>query len=148
VTASARAIELAGIAALAAANVKADEIIALDVTNQLVLTDVFVIAAGHTERQVGAIVDAVSEAMHNAGAPLVRSEGKNEARWVLLDYNDVVVHVQHIEDRQYYALERLWRDCPIVELPPGVYEPKPGDPQQETLWVDNPSVEPGRNHRV
>jgi len=133
-TASARAVELAGIAALAAASVKADEIIALDVSENLVLTDVFVIAAGHSERQVDAIVDAVSEAMHRAGAPLERSEGKQQGRWVLLDYNDIVVHIQHVEDREYYALERLWRDCPVVVLPAGVYEPAPDDPVQVPLW--------------
>lgn len=138
-TATERARQLAGVAALAAASKKADEIIALDVSDQLVFTDVFVIAAGHTERQVDAIVDAVSEAMHDAGAPLVRSEGKQQGRWVLLDYNDVIVHIQHVEDRQYYALERLWRDCPVVELPVGVYEPDADYPVQAALWETNPT---------
>lgn len=135
-TASAEAVELAGIAALAAASVKADEIIALDVSEQLVLTDVFVIAAGESERQVDAISDAVTKAMHEAGVPLIRSEGRQEGRWVLLDYNDIVVHVQHVDDRQYYALERLWRDCPIVALPAGVYDPRADDPLQMPLWAD------------
>jgi len=126
-TATPRAIELARIAALAAADKKAQEIIALDVSDQLVLTDVFVLAAGDSERQVGAIVDAVEEAMFLAGAKPVRREGKNDSRWVLLDFGDVVVHVQHEEDRVYYALERLWRDCPVVPLPPEVY----GDGQNQ-----------------
>jgi ribosome-associated protein len=82
-----------------------------------VLTDVFLIASGTNERQVSAIVDAVEEAMFVAGAKPIRREGKAQARWVLLDFGEVVVHVQHAEDRVYYALERLWKDCPSVELP-------------------------------
>ena len=119
-TASARAVELTVAAARAAADLKAEEIIALDVSEQLVLTDVFLIASGTNERQVGAIVDAVEEALHKLGAKPLRREGKGEGRWVLIDFGDVVVHVQHAEDRVYYALERLWKDCPLVELPADV----------------------------
>lgn len=115
--ASPRAIELAHAAARAASDLKAQEIIALDVSEQLVLTDVFLIASGTNERQVGAIVDAVEEALHKIGAKPVRREGKSQGRWVLIDFGDVVVHVQHAEDRVYYALERLWKDCPVIELP-------------------------------
>jgi len=120
VTASARAVELTVAAARAAADLKAEEILALDVSEQLVLTDVFLIASGTNERQVGAIVDAVEEALHKLGAKPLRREGKGEGRWVLIDFGDVVVHVQHAEDRVYYALERLWKDCPLVELPADV----------------------------
>lgn len=116
-TASEHAVELAVVAARAASDRKAQEIIALDVSEQLVLTDVFLIASGTNERQVSAIVDAVEEEMFKAGSKPIRREGKAEARWVLLDFGDVVVHVQHAEDRVYYALERLWKDCPVVELP-------------------------------
>ncbi|MGN8246095.1 ribosome silencing factor [Cellulomonas soli] len=112
-----RAIELTIAAARAAADIKAEEIIALDVSEQLVLTDVFLIASGTNERQVGAIVDAVEEALFKLGAKPVRREGKAQGRWVLIDFGDVVVHVQHQEDRVYYALERLWKDCPVIELP-------------------------------
>lgn len=119
-TASDRSIELAHAAARAAADRKAEEIIALDVSERLVLTDVFLIASGRNERQVAAIVDAVEEALHGLGAKPVRREGVSESRWALLDFNDVVVHVQHAEDRTYYALERLWADCPVVELPEDV----------------------------
>ena len=112
-----RAVELAYAAARAASDLKADEIIALDVSEQLVLTDVFLIASGTNERQVGAIVDAVEESLHKLGSKPVRREGKSEGRWVLLDFGDIVVHVQHAEDRVYYALERLWKDCPLIELP-------------------------------
>jgi ribosome-associated protein len=116
--ASERAVELAVVAARAASDRKAQEVIALDVSERLVLTDVFLIASASNERQVGAIVDAVEEQMHKAGAKAVRREGLREARWVLLDFVEVVVHVQHAEDRMYYALERLWSDCPVIELPP------------------------------
>ncbi|WP_286217444.1 ribosome silencing factor [Paraoerskovia sediminicola] len=116
-TATERATELAVIAARAASGLKAAEIIALDVSEQLVLTDVFLIASGSNERQVSAIVDAVEEALHKEGVKPLRREGKSEARWVLIDFGDIVVHVQHAEDRTYYALERLWKDCPSVELP-------------------------------
>ncbi|WP_029289035.1 ribosome silencing factor [Cellulomonas sp. HZM] len=112
-----RAVELAVAAARAASDLKAQEIIALDVSEQLVLTDVFLIASGTNERQVGAIVDAVEEALFHLGAKPVRREGKSAGRWVLVDFGDVVVHVQHAEDRVYYALERLWKDCPLIELP-------------------------------
>jgi len=122
VAASERALELALTAARAASDRKAQEIIALDVSERLVLTDVFLIASATNERQVDAIVDAVEEALHKAGAKAVRREGVRQARWVLLDYVDLVVHVQHAEDRVYYALERLWSDCPVIELPADVTE--------------------------
>jgi ribosome-associated protein len=117
VAATERAIELAIIAARAASDRKAAEIIALDVSENLVLTDAFVIASGNNERQVGAIVDAVEEAMHKAGAKRIRREGKEGGRWVLIDFGDIVVHVQHQEDRAFYALEKLWGDSAAIELP-------------------------------
>ena len=112
-----RSRHLAVVAARAATDLKAREVIALDVSERLVLTDVFVVTSGSTERQVRAIVDAVDEAMHGEGVKALRREGMTEGRWVLLDYGDIVVHVQHDEDRVFYALERLWKDCPVVELP-------------------------------
>lgn len=118
--ASDRAVELTRAAARAAADLKAEEIIALDVSAQLVLTDAFLIASGTNERQVGAIVDAVEEALFKLGAKPLRREGKQQGRWVLIDFGEVVVHVQHAEDRVYYALERLWKDCPVIELPADV----------------------------
>ncbi len=123
-TATDRAVELALVAARAASDLKADEIIALDVSEQLVLTDVFLIASGTNERQVSAIVDAIEEALHRAGVKAIRREGKTEGRWVLLDFGDIVVHVQLAEDRQYYALERLWKDGPVIELPEEVTRPR------------------------
>lgn len=112
-----RALDIAITAARAASDRKAQEIIALDVSERLVLTDVFLIASATNERQVSAIVDAVEEALHARGVKAIRREGLREARWVLLDFGDVVVHVQHADDRMYYALERLWSDCPVVDLP-------------------------------
>ena len=104
-------------AALAAADKLADGIIAYDVSDQLVITDAFVICSAPNNRQVKAIVDEVELRMHQAGASLVRREGEREGRWVLLDYLDIVIHVQHAEERVYYALERLWKDCPRLALP-------------------------------
>ena len=112
-----RALDLALVAARAASDRKAHEIIALDVSERLVLTDVFVVASATNERQVSAIVDGVEEALHKVGVKALRREGLRQARWVLLDFGDIVVHVQHAEDRVYYVLERLWSDCPVVELP-------------------------------
>ena len=116
-TATDRAVELAVAAATAASDKQATEILALDVSEQLVITDAFVLAAAANPRQVRAVVDAVEEALDGLGATLVRREGVGDARWVLLDYAEIVVHVQLAEDRQYYALERLWKDCPVIPLP-------------------------------
>lgn len=127
-TASERAHELAVAAALAAADKLAVDVIALDVSEQLVITDVFIVASAPNERQVRAIVDAVEESLHGLGAKPLRREGERDARWVLLDFGEIVVHVQHVEDRQYYALERLWKDCPVVELPEEVRRPRSVDP--------------------
>ena len=112
-----RALDIAIEAARAASSVKALEIIALDVSERLVLTDVFLIASATNERQVSAVVDAVEKALHDRGVKALRREGVRQAHWVLLDFGDVVVHVQHADDRIYYALERLWSDCPVIDLP-------------------------------
>ena len=108
---------LALVAANAAADKKAHDVTVLDVSDQLVITDVFVIASAHNERQVGAIVDNIEEKLREAGTKPVRREGAREGRWVLLDFGELVIHVQHAEERTYYALERLWRDCPEIPLP-------------------------------
>lgn len=115
-----RAVDLTRIAARAAAEKKAERIIAIDVSERLALTDVFLIISGGNDRRVRAIVDAVEEAMLAAGARRVQREGFQEARWVLVDYADVVVHVQQTEDYEHYSLERLWKDCPLIELPQDV----------------------------
>lgn len=107
---------LALVAAQAAADKKARDLVVLDVSERLPITDCFVIASAPNERQVEAIVDSVEEKMRDAGTKPVRREGAREARWVLLDYVDVVVHVQHAEEWSFYGLERLWKDCPRIEF--------------------------------
>ena len=116
-TATQRAVELIEIAAAAAADKLASGIVAYDVSDQLVITDAFLLCSAANDRQVRAIVDEVEAKLRLAGAKPVRREGEREGRWVLLDYLDVVIHVQHVEEREYYALERLWKDCPALPLP-------------------------------
>lgn len=116
-TASESARELAGAAALAAGDKLAVDIVALDVSDQLIITDVFLLASAPNDRQVRAIVEAIEERLSTMGAKPLRREGEREGRWVLLDFGEIVVHVQHTEEREYYSLERLWRDCPALELP-------------------------------
>ena len=111
-----RAIELARVAARAAEDKLATSIVGIDVSEQLALTDVFLIVSASNERQVGAIVDEVEDRMRRAGAKPVRREGERDGRWVLLDFSDLVVHVQHDEERDLYELERLWKDCPEIDL--------------------------------
>lgn len=115
-TASPRALELARAAANAAADKLATDIIVLDVSEQLVITDCFVVASAASDRQVVAVIDAIETALRDLDAKPLRREGQKEARWVLLDYADIVVHVQHVEQRLYYSLERLWKDCPSVSF--------------------------------
>jgi ribosome-associated protein len=86
------------------------------VAARAVITDCFVIASAPNERQVNAIVDNIEERLREAGHKPVRREGTREGRWALLDYVDVVVHVQHNDERNFYALERLWKDCPVVAV--------------------------------
>ena len=115
-TASAKAIELANIAAAAASDKLAENIVALDITEVMPLTDIFVLASGRTERQVGAISDGIEEKMLESGVKLLRREGKSLGRWILLDFGDVICHVMHEEDRMYYSLERLYKDQPVIKL--------------------------------
>ena len=115
-TASPRARELANLAAVAADSKQAEDIVALDVSGPLPLTDVFLIATGRNERNVVAIAGEIEDKMIEAGVKTLRREGRAEGRWILLDFGDLVVHVFHEEDRAYYSLERLWKDCPVVEL--------------------------------
>jgi ribosome-associated protein len=114
VPASARATELGLAAAQAAADKLASDILLLDVSEQLVITDVFLLASAPSDRQVKAIVDDIEDQLRELGAKPIRREGEKEGRWVLLDFGDIVVHVQHQEERVFYALERLWKDCPVI----------------------------------
>jgi ribosome-associated protein len=115
-TATDRAVELTRAAADAADDKLATDIIAFDVSDQLALTDVFLLCSASSQRQVKAVQDAIEERMIALGVKAVRREGEREGRWVLLDFQDIVVHVQHQEERVFYALERLWSDCPTVSV--------------------------------
>ncbi len=115
-TATQKAIQVANIAASAAADKLAENIIALDVTDPMPLTDVFLLASGRNERQVASIADEIEFKLLEAGVKYLRREGKETGRWILLDFGDVICHVMHEEDRRYYSLERLWKDCPVVKL--------------------------------
>jgi ribosome-associated protein len=117
VTATDRAVELVEIAAVAAADKLATDIIAYDVSEQLVITDAFLLCSASNDRQVKAIVDEIEDKLRKAGAKPARREGEREGRWVLLDYLDLVIHVQHADERVFYSLERLWKDCPLIQLP-------------------------------
>ncbi len=108
--------ELVAIAAAAAESKGAEDLVAFDVSEPLPLVDVFLLATGSSERNVAAIADAVEEAMHEHGVKRLRREGRHESRWVLLDFGDLVVHVFHEQERVFYGLERLWKDCPIVPI--------------------------------
>ncbi|HPB73450.1 MAG TPA: ribosome silencing factor [Phycicoccus sp.] len=111
-----RSLDLARAAAAAAADKLATTIVGIDVSDQLALTDVFVIASAASERQVAAVVDEVEDVLRELGAKPLRREGQREGRWVLIDFGDIVVHVQHDEERAFYELERLWKDCPHLDL--------------------------------
>lgn len=115
-TASPEALEMAGIAARAADEKLATDIVVIDVSGQLIITDCFVLASAETERQVNAIIDEIEEKLREAGHKPLRREGTREGRWALLDFNEMIVHVQHVDERDYYSLDRLWKDCPVVEI--------------------------------
>ena len=117
-TATDEARALALVAADAASGKLATDIVLIDVSDRLAITDIFVVASGSNERQVEAIVDEVEEKLRAEGRKPLRREGRRDGRWVLLDYADIVVHIQHTEERVFYALERLWKDCPMISIDP------------------------------
>jgi ribosome-associated protein len=120
VTATDHAIELVQAAARAASDKLASNIIAFDVSEQLAISDAFVLASASNDRQVKSIVDEIEDRLRDIGAKPLRREGERDGRWVLIDYGEIIVHVQHEEEREFYALERLWRDCPSIALPADV----------------------------
>ena len=138
-TATARALELIQAAAAAAADKLATDIIAFDVSEQLVITDAFLVASGSNDRQVKAIVDEIEDKLRGLDAKPVRREGVRDGRWALLDYAEIVVHVQHSEERAFYALERLWRDCPAIDVRDAV------GPTAPAAGPSSPVVEPSRD---
>jgi ribosome-associated protein len=122
VTATEHAKQILQLAAKAADSKSGEDLVALDVSGPLPLTDVFLLVSGRVERNVIAIAGEIEDQLNEAGVKTLRREGKAEGRWVLLDFGDLVVHVFHEEDRMYYALERLWKDCPVVPLELPVHE--------------------------
>ncbi|MFT2816102.1 ribosome silencing factor [Leifsonia sp. A12D58] len=118
-TATTHALELLKVAVAAADSKAGEDIIAIDVSEPLPLTDVFLIVTGRSERNVVAIAGEIEDKLIESGTKPLRREGRAEGRWILLDFGDLVVHVFHEEERVYYGLERLWKDCPVVpvELP-------------------------------
>ena len=123
------------IAAQAASDKMGDQIVAFDVSEQLAITDVFLIASANNERQVSAIVDGVEETLLKHKLKPTRREGDRENRWVLLDYLDFVVHVQHTEERTLYNLERLWKDCPQIPLDIHLPEIDDDDEVETPDWI-------------
>lgn len=120
--ATAQALDWAYRAAWAAADKLATDIKLIDVSDRLGITDIFLIASAANERQVKAVVDSIEAALDKIDVDPLRREGEQQCHWVLLDYNDIVVHVQLVEERSYYDLERLWRDCPEIAVPPAPAE--------------------------
>ncbi|MBS4751286.1 ribosome silencing factor [Nocardioides sp. zg-ZUI104] len=131
-TATDHAVQIVQTAALAAADKLATDQLAFDVSEQLAITDAFLLATGANDRQVRAIVEEVEDKLRELGVKPIRREGHRDGRWVLLDYGDVVIHVQHSEEREFYALERLWRDCPAIDLPAEVHGPAGAPAARET----------------
>jgi len=119
-TATDHALELIVVAARAASDKLAQQILAIDVSDELAITDAFLLASASNDRQVKSIVEEIEHKLREVGAKPIRREGERDGRWVLIDYGEIVVHVQHEEERQFYALERLWRDCPTIALPDDV----------------------------
>ncbi|WP_240422902.1 ribosome silencing factor [Leucobacter sp. wl10] len=107
-----------GIAVRAADEKGATGPVALRVTEQFGLADVFLVVSGSVERNVQAISDGIEDALGAAGVRTVRREGRESGRWVLLDFGDLIVHVFHQEERDFYQLERLWHDCPLIDVGP------------------------------
>ncbi|HIW95692.1 MAG TPA: ribosome silencing factor [Candidatus Corynebacterium gallistercoris] len=115
-TATAESIAIASVAARAASDKLGEDILVIDVSDRLAITDVFVVVTGDNERMVNSIVEEVEDQLTQEGLKPNRREGCGEGHWVLLDYGSVVVHVQRREEREFYALDRLWCDAPQIEV--------------------------------
>jgi ribosome-associated protein len=111
---SAKTVELTRLAAQALADKLGEDISAIDLSEQLVLNQVFLIATGNNEPQLDAMADEVQRKLREIGEKPARVEGTGQ--WILLDYSDLVVHIQSKELRSYYMLDRLWNDCPKIEV--------------------------------
>lgn len=109
-------LEVVQLAATAAESKGGEDLVALDVSGPLPFVDAFLLVTGRSERNVVAIAGEVEDRLNASGVKTLRREGKSEGRWILLDFGEVVVHVFHEEERMYYSLERLWKDCPVIPL--------------------------------
>ena len=107
--------DLACLAARVAASKQGEAVVVLDVRELITITDYFVIASGSSDRQVSTIADEITMQLKKHGTRALRREGESSTTWVLLDFVDFVVHVFDRETREYYRLERLWIDAPVVE---------------------------------
>lgn len=139
-TATQLSIEQATIAAKAADEKLGANIAVIDVSNVMAITDIFVIASADTERQVSAIVEEIESELTDAGLEPKRREGNREFRWVLLDYGNFVVHVQREAEREFYGLDRLYSDCPVIDVEgvepyqrPGTFADNAGVREAETI---------------
>lgn len=126
-SATEQALAHLAIAASAADDKGGVDPVALDVSGPLPLTDIFYIVTGRNERNVSAIAGEIEDKLIATGVKPLRREGKAEGRWVLMDFGDLIVHVFHEEDRMYYGLERLWKDCPVLTLPEGITRSEPAE---------------------
>ncbi|BDR53102.1 ribosomal silencing factor RsfS [Bombiscardovia nodaiensis] len=110
-------IDAVQVAAKAANDAKGLDIVAFDVSEPIAITDAFLVASGDNERHVLAIADSIERALHTQfGLNPASREGLEEAKWILLDYSDFVIHIMHKDARKFYDMERLWKDCPPVDL--------------------------------
>ncbi|MFB8387431.1 ribosome silencing factor [Microbacterium sp. NPDC055910] len=123
--AGAQSHEMLAVAAAAADAKGGEDLVAIDVSQPLPLVDVFLLVTGRNERNVAAIADEIEDKLLEAGHKRLRREGRQESRWVLLDFGDLVVHVFHEQERVFYGLERLWKDCPVV--PVALPKPQTGE---------------------
>jgi ribosome-associated protein len=108
--------EMLKIAVQAADGKGATTPVALEVSEHFALADVFLVVSGAVERNVQSISDGIEDALNDSGVRTIRREGRESGRWVLLDFGDLIVHVFHHEERDFYQIERLWQDCPVIEV--------------------------------
>ncbi|KQB85058.1 ribosome silencing factor [Corynebacterium oculi] len=140
-TVSEQSRHLAGIAARVAEEKQASNIAVIDVSDVRAISDVFVIASADNERQVRSIVEEVEDALTKEKREPLRREGHRENHWVLLDYGSLVVHVQREPEREFYGLDRLYRDCPLIEVE-GLDTPqRPGEWAEEVDLRQVQSIE-------
>ena len=121
-TATAQALATVALAADAASQKLATDLVALDVSDHMPLTDIFLLCSGRNERMVMSIADELEDTLGAQGIRKIRQEGRSLGRWILMDFGDVIVHIFHEEERLFYQLERLWRDCPVVPLPDAAHQ--------------------------